>query len=261
MKTDDKTDVGAAIGSRGLRATEVKISEPGTMVFEEIFRLFKTQLLEGDLKPGDRLLPERELATKLGVSRASLREVMRTLALLGVVEIRPGQGGFIRAPDLSMLQDFFGLVLAMQPSHYAHLLEARIGIECRAIRLACQHASPEDHAEIATALRAIAATVDDPERGADADFSFHAAIVRAARNDVLLFIHEAIGAQLRRSHHERREAVANRPDVLSTIWEDHARVYEAILSRDADHAEAVLRDHFSLAQRVELQMRAGLARP
>lgn len=228
------------------------------MVFEDIFRLFKTQLLEGELKPGDRLLPERDLAAKLGISRASLREVMRTLALLGVIEIRPGQGAHVRAPDLSMLQDFFGLVLAMQPTHYDHLLEARIGIECRAIRLACQHASPEDHAQLATALRAIAATVDDPDRGADADFSFHAAIVRAARNEVLLFMHEAIGAQLRRSHHLRREAVADRPEVLSTIWEDHARVYEAILSRDPDHAESVLRDHFSLAQRAGLKANAGL---
>lgn len=240
-----------------LRDVEMK-GTGGSLVFEDVFRLFKAQLLDGELKPGDRLLPERELAAKLGVSRASLREVMRTLALLGVVEIRPGQRAFIRAPDMSMLQDFFGLALAMQPTHYDQLLEARIAIECRAIRLACQHAGSEDHAKLATALRAIGATVDDPDRGADADFSFHAAIVRAARNEVLQFMHEAIGAQLRRSHHIRREAVVGRPEVLSTIWEDHARVYEAILSRDPDKAEAVLRDHFSLAQRAGLEAKAGL---
>jgi GntR family transcriptional regulator, transcriptional repressor for pyruvate dehydrogenase complex len=232
-----------------LRAdTEVKTSaEP--KVFEEVFRLFKSQLIAGELRPSDKLLPERELSQKLGVSRASLREVMRVLALLGVVEIRPGQGAFIRAPDLSILQDFFGLVLAMQPTLYEHLLEARIAIECRAIRLACRQASPEDHARIASALKRIASTVDDPDLGAEADFDFHAAIVRASQNEVLLFIHEAIASHLRRSHHERREAVVGKQHVLSTLSEDHSRVYEAILEGDPDNAETLLRAHFTLAQR------------
>jgi GntR family transcriptional repressor for pyruvate dehydrogenase complex len=248
--------------SLSLRAeTDVK-SADAPKVFEEIFRLFKAQLLSGELKPGDRLLPERELSQKLGISRASLREVMRVLALLGVVEVRPGQGTFIRKPDLSFLQDFFGLVLAMQPTLYEHLLEARIAIECRAIRLATRQASPEDHARIADALRRIGQTVADPDLGAEADFEFHAAIVRASQNEVLLFIHEAIASHLRRSHHERREAVVGRPEVLSSLLEDHDRVYEAILTGDPDRAEAVLKEHFVLAQRAALNRNgAMLAQP
>src|SRR5690606_3970157 len=138
----------------------------------EVFRLFKGQLLSGELKPSDRLLPDRELAQKLGVSRPSLREVMRALDLLGVVEIRPGQGTFIKRRDLSILRDFFGLVLAMEPTLYEHLLETRIALECRAIRLACRQASPEDHARLSEALHRIRSTVDDPNLGAEADFDF-----------------------------------------------------------------------------------------
>ena len=231
----------------------------GSKVFEDVFHQFKEQLLAGDLRPGDRLLPERELSQKLGVSRASLREVMRTLTLLGVIEVRPGQGAFIRSPSLAMLQDFFGLVLAIQPSLYDHLFEARIGVECRAIRLACSQARPEDFAAMSSALDRIAETVEDPDAGAEADFSFHAAIVRAAHNDVLLFIHEAIGSHLRRSHHERREAVAGRPEVLSQMWEDHARVYEAIVGGEPDVAEGILKEHFVLAQRAE-RMQPALRR-
>lgn len=243
MKQEDQPS-GPAVNDRvGVKAT----AEP--RVFEAVFRLFKSQLVSGELKPSDRLLPERELAQKLGVSRPSLREVMRALDLLGVVEIRPGQGTFIRSPDLSILQDFFGLVLAMEPSLYEHLMETRIALECRAIRLACRQASPEDHARLAEALRRIRNTVDDPNLGAEADFDFHAGIVRASQNRVLLLIHEAIASQLRRSHHERREALRGTSETQMLLTEDHVRIYEAIRSGDPDRAESVLKEHYSLAHR------------
>ncbi|HEX7127426.1 MAG TPA: FadR/GntR family transcriptional regulator [Thermodesulfobacteriota bacterium] len=217
-------------------------------LFEEIFQFFKSQLVSGALRPGDRLLSERELATRLGVSRASLREVMRAMALLGVVEIRPGQGTFVRSPDVGVLRDFFGVMLAMQPTVYEHVLEARIAIECHAIRLACTNARPEDEARLRLALDRILETVEDADTGADADFEFHAAIVQASRNAVLLFVYEAIETLLRRSHHERRAAIIGRPDVLVTLGEAHRRVLDAILGRDPDRAETVLREHFDLAR-------------
>ena len=212
--------------------------------------MFKDQILSGELRPEDKLLPERELSQKLGVSRASLREVVRSLALLGVVEIRPGHGTYVREPDLSMLQDFFGLVLAMQPTVYEHLLDARTAIECHAVRLACRHATHEDRARLVKGLEAIESTVGDADLGAEADFEFHTAIVEASGNKVLILIYEAIATQLRRSHHERREAVVNKPEIVQMLTAEHARVYEAILAGDPDRAETVLRDHFSLAQRI-----------
>ncbi|QJR17622.1 FadR/GntR family transcriptional regulator [Pelagibacterium halotolerans] len=233
---------------RNPRGVDVK-SETNPRVFEVTFRMFKDQILNGELRPGDKLLPERELSQKLGVSRASLREVMRVLALLGVVEIKPGQGAFVRKPDLHMLQDFFGLVLAMEPALYEHLLEARMAIECRAIRLACRYAGPEVRAQLIDALDKIQHTVDDPDLGAEADFAFHAAIVEASGNKVLKLIYEAIASHLRRSHHERREAVAGKPDIIDSLSGDHVRVYDAIIAGDPDQAEAVLKEHFVLAQR------------
>ncbi|MDB5474281.1 MAG: transcriptional regulator, GntR family [Devosia sp.] len=225
-------------------------------VFEQVFRLFKSQLVSGELKPSDRLLPERELAQKLGVSRPSLREVMRALDLLGVVEIRPGQGTFIRRPDLSILQDFFGLVLAMEPTLYEHLMETRIALECRAIRLACRQGNPEDHARLSEALHRIRNTVDDPNMGAEADFDFHAAIVRASQNQVLLLMHEAIAAQLRRSHHERRESLRGTSETQMLLTEDHVRIYDAIRTGDPERAEMVLKEHYSLAQRANEKLTA-----
>jgi DNA-binding FadR family transcriptional regulator len=242
---------------RRLSVTASVVAPSEGMVFEEVFHFFKAQLMAGDLRPGDRLLPERDLAQRLGVSRASLREAMRSLALLGVVEIRPGQGAFIRKPDLGILQDFFSIVLSMHPALYEQVLEARIAIECHAIRLACQAARPEDLRSVETALERIDPTLGDPDLGAEADFEFHSAIVAASRNEMLAFIHEAIAALLKRSHHERREAVVHDPGFLAILGADHRRLYEALRTGNPDVAEVILRDHFTIAQRYA----AGRIRP
>jgi DNA-binding FadR family transcriptional regulator len=219
-----------------------------TFVFEKIFAFFKDQFLSGELKPGNKLIAERELAQRLGVSRASLREVMRAMSLLGVIEIRPGQGAVVTSPSAEVLSDFFGMLLAMQPSIYDHVLEARIAIECQAVRLACANAQAADIARLNHGLERILATATDRDAGAEADFEFHTAIVLASHNEVLRFIHQAISALLRRSHVERRQAVSGEPDFLATLGEAHRQVIDAIASRDPDAAETTMRKHFYIAQ-------------
>lgn len=245
---------------KGRITTEASIVAPGeAQVFEEIFQFFKGQLASGELKPSDRLLSERELSQRLGVSRASLREAMRAMALLGVIEIRPGQGTFVRSPDLSVLQDFFGVVLAMQPTVYDHVLEARIAIECHAVRLASLRAEAEDIRRLQAALRHVLDTVGDLETGAEADFKFHEAILRASHNEVLVFIHDAIGTLLRRSHVDRRAAVIGQTDYIARVSQAHRRIVEAIVKRDPDRAEAEMREHFLLAHEQTVRQVLGNA--
>jgi DNA-binding FadR family transcriptional regulator len=216
--------------------------------FEKVFSLFKEKLASGELQPGQRLLPVRELAQRFGVSRASLREVMRGMTLLGVIEVRPGQGAFVTSPDAAVLRDFFGLLLSMQPSLYDHVLEARVAVECQAVRLACSHAERVDVERLESALTRIQDTVSDESAGGEADFEFHNALVRAGHNEVLRFIHEAIEGLLRRSHLERRRAVREIPEFLETLGDAHRRIIDAIEARDPEQAELIVRSHFTIAQ-------------
>src|SRR5258706_5540201 len=140
--------------------------------FEKIFSLFKEKLASGDLKPGQRLLPERELAQSFGISRASLREVMRAMTLLGVIETRPGQGTFVTSPRADVLRDFFGVLLSMEPSLYDDVVEARLALECQAARLACEHARKPDIDLLERALEKINRTLADDDAGGEADFEF-----------------------------------------------------------------------------------------
>ena len=111
---------------------------------EKVFAFFRDALVEGSLKPGDRLLGERELSLRLGVSRPLLREALRSLSMLGFLDIRHGKGAYIRQADISVLSDFFTFSLAQQPDILDAVMQARIAIECQEIRLACQRATETD---------------------------------------------------------------------------------------------------------------------
>lgn len=228
-------------------------------VSEQIFDFFKEQLASGQLKPGDKLLPERELAQRLGVSRPTLREVMRAMALLGVVEIRAGQSAVIAAPSAEVLGDFFGMLLAMRPAIYQQVMEARIAIECQAVRLACVHADRADVQRLEAAIERIRVTATDEQAGAEADFDFHTQLVLASHNEVLQLLHAEIAALVRRSHFERRRAASTDRELLDTLGEAHRHLVDAILARDPDAAEGVVREHFYLAESFRAQKQVSRA--
>jgi DNA-binding FadR family transcriptional regulator len=214
--------------------------------FAKVFAFLRDRLLDGSIHPGDRLVPERELALQLGVSRPILREALRGLSMMGVVEIRERVGTFVRQPDVSVLGDFFAFAVAQRADIVDDVMQARIAIEVQAVRLACRQATPSDLARIAAAVGRIEATVDDSEEGGRADFDFHSALVQASGSETLVQLYAALSTLLMRSHRERRGVVGGDPALKRHLVEDHARIVQALLSRDADRADAVLRQHFRI---------------
>lgn len=214
--------------------------------FGKVFAFLRDRLLEGTIRAGDRLLPERELAAQLGVSRPVVREALRALSAMGVVEIRSRVGTVVRRPDVSVLGDFFAFSLAQQTDVIEDVMQARIAIECQAIRLACQRATTFDFERLREALQQIEATIDDPEKGSLADYEFHAALVRASRSDTLASLYAAMANLLLRSHRDRRVLVAPDGGIREHLIADHARIFDAIAARDEEKADRALRRHFSI---------------
>ena len=225
--------------------------------FDKVFAFLRDQFLAGAIRPGDRLTPERELCLRLGVSRPVLREALRALAMTGVVEILHGVGTIVRRPDVSVLGDFFAFALARQPEIVDDVMEARIAIECQAIRLACCRAALGDLERLRRALDHIQATIDDEIAGADADFAFHDALVRAGKSETLLCLHGAMAGLLRDSHRERRGLLHRYPGIKEYVAQDHVRIFDAVIARDPAHADAVLRHHFAIGD--EYRRRAALS--
>ncbi|RJG41587.1 FadR/GntR family transcriptional regulator [Mesorhizobium sp. DCY119] len=213
---------------------------------EKVFAFFRNALLDGTLKTGERLLSERELALKLGVSRPLLREALRSLSMLGFLDIQHGRGAFVRHADISVLSDFFTFSLAQQPDILDDVMQARIAIECQAIRLACDRATETDLKGIGSKLTRLMDTLHDPAEGGAADFAFHQAIVDASHSEALSTLYRAIGDLLRRSHIQRREVTVSEPGIIDYLVDAHREVFLSIVDRAPDAADRKLREHFAI---------------
>ena len=237
-----------------------RLDEQGGKGFEKVFAFLRERLLAGSLKPGDRLIPERELAAQLGVSRPILREALRALTVLGIVEIRDRVGTIVRRPDISVLNDFFTFALSHRADLMDDVIQARVAIECQAIRLAAERASVSDLERLQVALRRIEETIDDTEAGGRADFEFHRAIVRASGSETLAVLYDSMAAVLTRSHLDRRHLV-RLFDMRTYLVEDHKRVFDAIVAGDPAGADRTLREHFAIGDefRRKLAIQGGRA--
>jgi GntR family transcriptional regulator, transcriptional repressor for pyruvate dehydrogenase complex len=245
--------------TRSPAATPPSITRPETGAqgsgFAKVFSFLRDQLLEGAIRNGDRLLPERELALQLGVSRPIVREALRALSMMGVVEIRERVGTVVCRPDVSVLGDVFAFSLAQVPDAIDDVMQARIALECQAIRLACQRATTADIERLREALDAIEATMNDADGGGIADFNFHLALVRASKSDTIVQLYAAMATLLTRSHRDRRRVVGDA--MKRTVFEDHHRLLQAVITGDGDAADLALRRHFHIGD--ELRRQKALA--
>src|SRR5216117_3565728 len=119
-----------------------------TRIYEEIVRQVKQLIAEGRLKSGDQLPPERDLAEKFVVSRTSVREALRALESLGFVEIRPGEGTFVREMSVEALIEPLALLMFSKREAIGELFEARRLLEPAIAALAARRATPEEVKEM-----------------------------------------------------------------------------------------------------------------
>jgi GntR family transcriptional regulator, transcriptional repressor for pyruvate dehydrogenase complex len=225
---------------------ELKRAAEGERGFQKVFAFLRDRLIAGSLKPGDRLVSERELATQLGVSRPLVREALRALTMLGIVEIRDRIGTVVTRPDVSVLNDFFTFAMAQQADMVDDVMQARIAIECQAVRLACERASIADFEHLQRALAKISETIDEADAGGMADFEFHQSIVLASHSETLAVLHNSMAGLLTHSHRSRRELVQAFPSMKTYLIDDHKRIFDAIVARDPERADTTLRRHFAI---------------
>jgi GntR family transcriptional regulator, transcriptional repressor for pyruvate dehydrogenase complex len=212
--------------------------------FDTILKHFKEEILKGGLKSGDRLLPERELGNRIGVSRASLREALRALEMVGIIVSVPGQGSYMLPPNVRSLSSFFELMLMLKPTISENILELRLTLECEAVRLATKRATPQELAYIKEIINRMPKTLTRGQLGVETDVEFHLAIMRATHNDLFVFVYEIIDAFLRHSHYERRVGVLSVPQIGKQFIDVHKNVYNALMKGDEELAVKMMEKHF-----------------
>ncbi|MFC0201949.1 FadR/GntR family transcriptional regulator [Paracoccus rhizosphaerae] len=226
--------------------TEVPAVEARQTGSQRVVSYFKERILRGHLKVGDRVMPERELAQELNVGRPLLREVMKSLVMLGFLDVRQGSGTYIARADIRVLSDFFTFCLSQEQDILEDVMQARMAIECQAIRLACERANEADLSRIGQWLSALIETLGDPEAGGRADFMFHQSIVAASHSRSLTTLYGAMSELLQRSHVQRRATTYRNPNIVRVLVEAHREVFLSIVAKDADQADRRLREHFAI---------------
>jgi len=194
---------------------------------------------ERHLGPGDRLPPERELALMIGVSRPTLRESLKALSILNILEMRQGDGTYVSSLEIERLIEPFNYFLTMDYPSLAQLFEVRKVVEIAAIDLAARRATEEDINFLENCLKRAIDNKDNPEAFLQADIDLHEGVAAAAGNPLLSrFI-----ISLRVVGKASREKTVKIPGVIEMTVNDHARIVETIKKRDSSAAKRAMNDH------------------
>jgi GntR family transcriptional regulator, transcriptional repressor for pyruvate dehydrogenase complex len=215
---------------------------------EQIANRLVALISERQLRPGDRLPPERELAVTMGVSRASLREALRALSLIGVTEMRQGAGNYVASLDSATLMRPLGLVLALSDAGFNELFEARKLVEPKLAALAAERATEAEIARLVECVEASAAGIGDDEAFMRADLELHGIIAAASRNEIL----ERVVGSLAGLGVASRMATTHLEGMQARVVRDHRRIAEAVAARDAAAASAAMLAHLEDVERRRL---------
>jgi len=227
-------------------------SQPPAVTYEPISRRaglpdrVKSQLLgmisAGQLAPGDRLAPERELASEMGVSRNVVREAIRSLVDSNVLEARQGAGVFVGSLRMESLVEPLSMVLSLDSASLQSLAQARLAIEPGVAALAAVHGSEED-LEALEALMEEGRRIgtEDSERFMEIDVELHERIVRMTDNPFLMRIMEGVGRLARSS----RGFTNVFPRMREAAHADHERIVAALRARNTEGAREAMREHIA----------------
>lgn len=215
--------------------------EKQTLVTVVLERLV-TYIQGGALRPGDALPSQHELARQLSVSRPVLREAMQALATVGLIEIRPGSGCYVRESVHAVNPE--SILAAFAHDSVTEMLEARMVLEVELAALAAQRATTDDLSRIEATLGRIKRAAARNHGTSQATSDFHQAVARAAHNAVLL----KMAQMLRRPQIAQGIQVEHAlPDITAQEYENHRSLFEAISARDPELARRLMRDHLETA--------------
>lgn len=218
-------------------------------IYEEIVNQIKELIGEGNLKPGDRLPSERELAERLHVSRASVREALSALAAMGVITIRPGEGTFVQAVKNGAIVEPLAIALLLDRQATLDLLEAREILETETAALAARRACPEEIERLEELIKEMETELEEGRLGEETDVRFHLAIAEAARNNVLCRLMYTVSDTIRQVLRSSRQRLYQTPGNAEKLYTQHKAIYQAIASRDVRGARRAMAEHLKFVAR------------
>ena len=215
---------------------EIVVESPA----DKISRQIRGLITSGQLKPGDRLPPERKLAEKLGVGRTHVREALQKLEFYGILKTLPQSGTIVAGLGITALEGLISDVLKLENSDFASLVETRVILETHAASLAAKRRTSEDLVNIQKALAAYEKKVKRGEQAVEEDLMFHLKIAEASKNSVLKSLMLIITPDI---VHNFIKLDVCKDGRFNQALDEHQLILEHISRQEAEKAAAAMRIH------------------
>jgi len=219
---------------------------------EIILEQIKSLIIDGQLVPGDKFLTESELTERFQVSRTSVREALAALSLTGILEIRQGEGIFVKSASPNSVIEPLSFILLLEKNQLQNILEVRKALEVEAAGLAAERRDEEDLAHLKSIVEQMEEDLPEAKRSEQLDLDFHLALARASKNPLLNrlmnTVQEIMGQTLQVTRALWMAATAG---TTHRLFEEHCDIYGAIKSQDSEKARKLTYEHL---QKVELEL-------
>jgi GntR family transcriptional repressor for pyruvate dehydrogenase complex len=213
-----------------------------TRLYEQVADQITTWISDSGLIAGDRLPPERELASRLGVSRATLSQALVALEVIGVVTVRHGDGTTVTGAATTKTVE----AIRAHADRLPEIIDTRDALETKIAALAAARRTEEDLTRIDDALASMAADIDAGGRGVEGDERFHGAVTSAAHSPLLARLMNEISELIRET---RIESLSQPGRPLASLA-GHRAIADAIRRRQPDGAAAAMHDHVAMVSDV-----------
>ncbi|MHB1394006.1 MAG: FadR/GntR family transcriptional regulator [Clostridia bacterium] len=217
-------------------------------VYEQIVEQIKELMKQGDLKPGDKLMSERELSEKLGVSRTSVREALSALAFLGILESRHGEGTFISAVSGQRLIEPLALFMTMDREASLELLEVRKMMESNTAELAAVRADEGDIKKMSQVVESMEQDFKQNILGEENDARFHYTIAEVTGNKMLVKMMNLISDLLVQNMRTSRQYLFNKKGNAEKLYLQHLNIFNAIKEGNHELAKKEMLNHLDFVE-------------
>jgi GntR family transcriptional regulator, transcriptional repressor for pyruvate dehydrogenase complex len=209
-------------------------------LYQQIVEQIERRFVSGELKVGDKLPSERELAEQFGVSRIAVREAVKALREKGLVEIRPGRGTFITNGTEGVIRHSLGLLMQFEAVGASpNLVEVREIMEPEIAALAATRITPEQVVAMTQAVGTMNVALDNVDVFVEADLGFHLVLAQATQNPIIPILMNSIIDLLR----EQRKRIALVQGGLSRGQYHHKRILDAVMRHDPKEARSAMQQH------------------
>lgn len=218
----------------------VSVGRISEIIVEQIRLLMR----QGQLRPGDRLPPERDLCERFGVSRVTVREALRMLESSGLVEIRVGArgGAFVTAPSSDHVGEGIADLLTLSVISASDVTEVRMILEVGIVPLVCERATEQDLRDLEKICRRSMDALRGSDYTMEMSLEFHARVAEATHNPALSMLMQSFRGPILMSLKEARNAA---PEMGGLGTREHERFIEAVRRRDPEAASRIMAEHLT----------------